>query len=178
MKGNSYATFLYSESDQTKKKRHLRGFLKDIFMSRDIVWFILWRLFNEIINNSDKARGPARAKWSFVDLRSFIFECELFDLKHLGDPRSWRGSDTLILWDADWIDPWPILLGLRCFPLEEHSTCILKDQTIDHSAPPLQKKGIKKKRWLFRYDRRLKNNLEVKELVRECWIKDRWLPIR
>lgn len=39
------------------------------------------------------------------------------------------------------------------------------------------KPNKKKRKGLFRYDRRLKDNAEVKELVREAWQGDRNVPV-
>lgn len=40
--------------------------------------------FNEIVDNSEKSRGPERAEGTFGAFRNLLARCDLFDLKHTG----------------------------------------------------------------------------------------------
>lgn len=98
-------------------------------------------------------------------------ECDLYDLRHSGNFLSWRGKrhDHLVLCRQDramsngaWAETYP---SGRC----EY----LRFEGSDH-RPLLTHFDLskKKKRGIFRYDRRLKGNDEVNTLIREAWAFD------
>lgn len=58
---------------------------------RDKPWLLVGDL-NEIIDNTEKSGGPARVEGTFCDFRSFMSECDLYDLNHIGNLLSWRGE--------------------------------------------------------------------------------------
>lgn len=60
-------------------------------MSTEEPWF-LTRDFNEIVDNSEKSGGPVGAEETFCNVRSFLSQNDLFDLKHSGNFLSWRGK--------------------------------------------------------------------------------------
>ena len=55
------------------------------------VW-LLTADFNDIINSAENQGGPDRHEGSFIDLRTFMSTCDLFDLQHSGNFLSWRGQ--------------------------------------------------------------------------------------
>lgn len=65
--------------------------LTNIGTLRDSPWFLTGD-FYEIIDNSGKQGGSLRPESSFVDFRSFLSECDLYDLPHSGNFYSWRGE--------------------------------------------------------------------------------------
>lgn len=111
---------------------------------------------------------PIGLKGSFSDLRTFFSEGDLFDLKHSGDFLSWRGQrgDHLVRCRLDrtvsnthWAE---------CFPTARCE--YLGFESSDHK--PLISffdKGGRRKQGLFRYDRRLCKNEEVKRIIFEAW---------
>lgn len=106
-----------------------------------------------------------------MDFRSFLSESDLFDLKHSGESLSWRGIryshvircrlDRAIA-NSVWTDLFPSgrLEYLR-FKGSDHRPIVT------YFA-----KKKKKTRGVFRYDRRLKNNAEVTQLIKECWNRE------
>ena len=130
-------------------------------------WFLTGD-FNDLLNNSEKDGGPARPESSFTDMRTFYSEGDLYDLQHSGDCLSWRGQrgDFLVRCRLDraaanshWAELFP---NARSHYLTYEGS--------DHK-PILSffEPDKKKRRGLFRYDRRLKNNPEVKALVKQAW---------
>lgn len=84
-----YATFVCGEPDRTKRKE-IWTKIFDIATARETYW-LLTGDFNEILDNSEKTGGPLRAEGSFIYFRSFMSENNLYDLRYLGNPLSWRG---------------------------------------------------------------------------------------
>lgn len=104
--------------------------------------------------------GLERPKGSFSDLRTLFSEGDLFDLRHSGDPLSWRGQRETHLvrcrLDRDianttWAETFPTA---RC-------------QYMAYDKPVLSffEPERKRRRGMFRFDRRLKDNEEVKKLI-------------
>ena len=85
-----FVTFVYGEPDKTKKKA-IWDQLTVIGQFRAEVW-LLTSDFNDIINSAEKQGGPDRHEGSFIDLRTFMSTCDLFDLEHSGNFLSWRGQ--------------------------------------------------------------------------------------
>lgn len=109
-----------------------------------------------------------RAEGTFGAFRNMLAQCDLFDLKHTGISLSWRGKrrDHLVYCRLDrtlinpaWSDSFPT--G-RChylgFEGSDHRPVI----TVFDSAQ-------RKRKRLFRYDRRLRDNEAVKQLIAEVW---------
>ena len=161
-----FATFLYGEPERSKRKA-LWETLSVFGENRSEPWFLTGD-FNDIIDPSEKLGGPARQEGSFVDIRSFMAKCDLFDLKHTGNFLSWRGKrhEHLVhcrldraMANSSWFEVYPFC----------HSE-YLRFEGSDHrplfTALDLTKK---KKRGIFRFDRRLKDNQEIKDLIKEAW---------
>lgn len=85
-----YATFVYGEPDKTKRKEIWIS-LSSLGQNRSAPW-LLTGDFNDIIDLSEKYGGPERPEGSFIDLRTFMSECDLFDLRYSGNFLSWRGK--------------------------------------------------------------------------------------
>lgn len=138
-------------------------------------WFLSGD-FNDIINNEEKQGGPQRPEGSFTNFRSFLSKGDLYDLKHSGDPLSWRGVrnthvvrcllDRAIA-NISWAELFP---SARCdylnFEGSDHKPII--------SYFELEKR---KRKCMFRFDRRLRENTEVKELVDKTWNKEAKLSL-
>ena len=152
---NFYATFLYGEPDRSKRKI-IWNQLTAIGVSRVEPWFLTGD-FNDIIESTEKQGGLERPDGSFTDLRSFMSECDLFDLRHSGNFLSWRGrrTDHLVLCRLDramsnsaWAEAYP-----------SGRSEYLRFEGSDH-RPVITHFDLKKKKkqGIFRYDRRLKEN--------------------
>ncbi|WZZ70042.1 hypothetical protein YC2023_081412 [Brassica napus] len=169
-KGSSFfATFVYGDPE-TQHRFMVWDLLISLSLSRNSAW-ILAGDFNEIIDNSEKSGGPERAEGSFGAFRNMLSNCNLFDLKHTGISLSWRGRRRThlvfcrldrVLVNPAWSDCFPT--G-RChylnFDTSDHRPVI----TVFDSAK-------RRKNRLFRYDRRLKDNAEVRNLIAEVWNAD------
>lgn len=134
---------------------------------RDSPWFITGD-FNDLLSNDEKTGGTERPEGSFSDLRTFFAEGDLFDLQHLGDPLSWRGKwgDHLVRCRLDraaantsWAERFPTA---HCHYLSYEGS--------DHKPLVSVFEPSRRKRpGMFRYDRRLKDNPEVTELIQSTW---------
>ena len=109
-----------------------------------------------------------RLESSFTAFRSFLASCDLFDLKHSGNFLSWRGKrhSHLVhcrldraMANSTWMDLFPN--GRSQYLHFEGSDHIPILSTFDNKR--------KKPQRLFRYDRRLRDNEEVMELVDRTW---------
>lgn len=166
-KGKSfYATFLYGEPDRAKRIP-VWNTLRGLRENNDLPW-ILTGDFNDIVNSSEKHGGPARPEGSFSDLRTLMSECDLYDLNYSGNFLSWRGQrhTHLVMCRLDrsmansaWAEAYPSGRSeyLR-FEGSDHRPIIT-------SFDPLKKK----QKGLFRYDRRLRENEEVRNLINQAW---------
>lgn len=161
-----YATFVYGHPERTKRQA-VWNQLTDQASGRDSPWFLTGD-FNEIIDNSEKSGGARRTEESFVDFRSFMSENDLYDMQHLGNALSWRGARHThhvrcrldrAMANSAWIE---------CFPSERSE--YLRFEGSDH-RPLLTcfSPGKRRPKGLFRYDRSLRNNEEVKNLIAETW---------
>ena len=120
------------------------------------------------MDNTEKCGGPVRAEGIFVNFRSFLSSNGLFDLKYSGPFLSWRGQrhshlvrcrlDRAIS-NSAWAELFPACRSQY-----------LKFERSDH-RPLLSFLNTAAKRGnkLFRFDRRLKKNLEIKQLIHEVW---------
>lgn len=174
-KGISFhATFVYGEPDSSKRLQ-VWNTISNLRPENGGAWFLTGD-FNEIIDNSEKCGGPDRAEGTFGAFRSFLSQNDLFDLKHSGSFLSWRGKrhTHLVLCrldralsNSDWADLFPACRSQY-----------LKYKGSDHRPllsflDTAKKKGAK----IFRFDRRLNDNLEIKKLVSEVWSSNEYLTV-
>ena len=170
-----YVAFVYGNTDKNERRIFWEQMVA-LMNARDSPWLITGD-FNDILSNTEKEGGPERAEGSFSDLRSFYSEGDLYDLPHSGDLLSWRGvrGDYLVRCRLDraaanssWAELFPTAWS-QYLPLEasDHRPLITVFDT-----------STKKRKGLFRYDRRLKDNQEVKKLVDEIWKQASGRPIR
>ncbi|KAG7616431.1 Endonuclease/exonuclease/phosphatase [Arabidopsis thaliana x Arabidopsis arenosa] len=164
-----YSTCLYGEPDRSKRKVIWEQ-LTERGLSREEPWFLTGD-FNDIINSFEKQGGPVRHEGTFVDIRSFMAACDLYDLRHSGNFFSWRGkrNDHLVhcrldraMSNSSWAETYPF----------SHSE-YLRFEGSDH-RPILTVLDLtkKKKKGIFRYDRRLRANEEVKNIIQAAWSAD------
>lgn len=161
-----HATFVYGEPDHTKRVQVWNA-ITNLQTVSGAPWFLIGE-FNEIVDNSEKCGGPARAEGTLCAFRSFLSLNGLFDLQFSGSYLSWRGKrhSHLVLCrldramsNSEWTEMFP-----SC------RSQYLKYEGSDH-RPLLTFLDTTKKRGqkIFRYDRRLRDNEEIKELIRKIW---------
>lgn len=161
-----YSTFVYGDPIRAERRQVWEN-ITSLNCNRNAPWFLTGD-FNDIINNSEKEGGAIRAEGTFGDFRTFLSEGDLYDLRHSGNPLSWRGkrNDHLVrcrldraLSNSEWAELFP---SGRC----EY----LRFEGSDHRPVVTFFDPKKKKRkGIFRYDRRLKDNEEVTNLVATVW---------
>lgn len=161
-----HASFIYGNTDRAMRQV-LWNELTVKANLRDTPWFVTGD-FNDLLFASEKEGGPERPEGSFTDLRTFFSEGDLFDLQHSGDPLSWRGQRGIhfvqcrldrAVANSLWAENYPTA-RFQYLPYEASDHKPL----ISYFEPER-----KKRKGLFRYDRRLKDNAEVKKLVTQTW---------
>ena len=142
----------------------------EIGQDRDDSWLITGE-FNDLLDNSEKVGGPACWEGSFLSFRSFLAQMGLWDLKHSGYHLSWRGTiythfiqsrlDRAMA-NCSWFERFPAGRSeyLR-FEGSDHRPIVVH---FDISR--------KRKKGLFRFDRRLKDKPNIRQLVTEQWKKE------
>ena len=174
-KGISFqSTFVYGEPDQAKRFA-VWNEITTLHPAGDGAWFLTGD-FNEIIDNGEKSGGVVRAEGTFCAFRSFLSHNDLFDVKHHGNFLSWRGVRNLqviqcrldrALCNSKWSDFFP-----SC------RSQYMKFEGLDH-RPLLsfldtsRRKGQK----IFRFDRRLRDNIEVKQIIKDIWESTPYLHV-
>lgn len=142
--------------------------LSELGTQRQEAWLITGD-FNDLLNNSEKVGGPPRWEGSFLAFRSFVTQYGIWDLQHSGNSLSWRGTRyshfiqsrlDRAMANVAWSELFP--MG-RCeyhrFEGSDHRPVVtLFDANL-----------LKKNKGLFRFDRRLRDKQEIRELVDVAW---------
>lgn len=169
------STFIYG-APVISKRQAVCQLLTNISETRNVEPWFLTGDFNEITDNTEKAGGKERLETSFTHFRAFLSACDLFDIKHTGNFLSWRGKRHTHLVYCRLDRAFANTAWSYCFP--NSKSHYLKFEGSDH-RPIVSTFDKKKKRphKLFRYDRRLRDNMEVKQLVEKVWIENNHLSI-
>ena len=77
---NFLAIFLYADPDPSLRRQNWLE-LTEEFNEKDMAWFLIGD-FNDIISHQEKTGGRERAEGSFGNFRSFLSECDIYDLPH------------------------------------------------------------------------------------------------
>lgn len=161
-----YGSFIYGEPDVAKRCT-IWNKLLPISANRDQPWFLTGD-FNEIIDNSEKDGGPLRAEGSFAAFRDLLAQCDLFDLKHSGCPLSWRGVRRTHLVFCRLDRAMVNSLWANSFPTARSH--YMEFNGSDHRPLVTIFDSVRSKSTrIFRYDRRLKDIQEVKDLITSIW---------
>ena len=162
-------TFIYGTPQQEKRAEFWEE-ISILGQGRDEAWALTGD-FNDILDNSEKSGGPARYEGSFIAFRSFVSVNGLWDVKHTGNQLSWRGKrhthDIKSRLDRT-------LANVAWFDMFPSGSCnYLRFEGSDHRPlmTYLESHKIKKKR-PFRYDRRLNDNEEAREIIEMAWRKE------
>lgn len=142
----------------------------EIGQDRDDSWLITGD-FNDLLDNSEKVGGPACWEGSFLSFRSFLAQMGLWDLKHSGYHLSWRGTIYTHFIQSRLDRAMANCSWFERFPAGRSE--YLRFEGSDH-----QPIGVhfdisrKRKKGLFRFDRRLKDKPYIRQLVTEQWKKE------
>ncbi|KAG2288886.1 hypothetical protein Bca52824_048490 [Brassica carinata] len=162
----TFITFIYGVP-RPEERANLWEKLTSLGTVRDDAWLVTGD-FNDLLDSSEKIGGLERWEGSFVAFRSFVTQAGLWDLQHTGNHLSWRGIryNHFIQSRID-----RAMANCRWSENFLSSYCeYLSFEGLDHR--PLMTyldNKQRKKRNLFRYDRRLTSKPEVKELVQANW---------
>lgn len=162
----SYITFIYGAPQQENRARFW-DHISSLGLNRDAAWLITGDL-NDILENDEKVGGPPRCEGSFLSFRNFVLQNGLWNLKHSGNPLSWRGTRynhfikarlDRSLTNCSWMEEFP---AGRCkylrFEGSDHRPLLTYFNNADR-----RRKG------LFRFDRSLTEKEEIRILVDEAW---------
>lgn len=169
-----YASFIYGEPEVANRLK-IWDELESMASTRTDPWFLTGD-FNEIIDNSEKMGGPLRAEGSFCAFRSFLSQCDIFDLKRSRNSLSWRGKrhNHLIFSRLDRA----LVNSLWSERFPTGRSHYLDFEGSDHRPIiSLFDSGKSKNNKVFRYDMRLKDNQEVKDLIMPVWNSSEQAPL-
>ncbi|KAG7578550.1 Zinc knuckle CX2CX4HX4C [Arabidopsis thaliana x Arabidopsis arenosa] len=161
-----FVTFIYGPP-KLEDRAVFWEFLIALGSSRESAW-ILTGDFNEILDNSEKKGGPPRHEGSFSNFRSCVSQLGLWDVKHSGNPLSWRGKRhehhvkcrlDRTLSNASWSELFP---AGRCSYLNFEGSDHRPILTV---FDPTRQKH----RGLFRFDRKLIHNPTIREIIEAAW---------
>lgn len=143
------------------------GTLTELSISKNRPWFLTGD-FNDILSKQEKDGGATRAEGTFIDFRTFHLEYDLYDIPHCGDFLYWRGvrGDQVVKCRLD-----RSIANSAWFELfQAGSVEYLRYRGSDHK-PLITCHDVnkRKRRGLLRFDRRLHDNPEVKDLIKETW---------
>ncbi|CAL9242513.1 unnamed protein product [Arabidopsis halleri] len=78
---SSYITFVYG-APNVENKQQIWNDISGLGAERETAWLLMGD-FNEILDNSEKVGGPARAEGTFIPFRSFVFDRSLRDKEEI-----------------------------------------------------------------------------------------------
>lgn len=170
-----YSTFVYG-APEIPKRLEVWNMLTSIANTRDGEAWFLTGDFNEITENSEKSGGKERPESSFSNFRSFLSTCDLFDIRRTGNYLSWRGKRHTHLVHCRLDRAMANSTWSEIFP--NGRAHYLKFEGSDH-RPIISTFDTKKKKQgkIFRYDRRLRDNIEIKQLIDKVWKEAPYLTI-
>lgn len=162
-----YSSFVHGSTDRQQRNQLWDQLVSKAIM-REEPWFITGD-FNDLLSSVEKEGGPDRSEGSFTNLSTFFSEGDLFDLQHSGDPLSWRGvrGNHLVRCRLDRAAS--NTLCTECFP---SARCQYLEADLSSDHTPLLAffdNGARRRRGLFRYDRRLCKNDEVRKIITDSW---------
>ena len=121
--------------------------------------------FNDLLHNDEKVGGPLRWKGSFLSFRSFVSQNGLWDLQHFCNDLSWRGTRYNHLIHSKLDRAMANVAWSESFPSE-----YLNFEGSDHRPVLIFfDQNLKRNKGLFRFDRRVKEKPEIRELVQDNW---------
>lgn len=161
-----FVFFIYRAPQQQGRAK----FWEDLSMlgdQRDSPW-LLTGDFNDLLDNSEKVGGPPRWEGSFLAFRNFVSKNGLWDLQFSGNSLSWRGTRYSHHIKSRLDRAMANLAWFEQFPSGRSE--YLRFEGSDH-RPLLTHfdQNLIKKKGVFRFDRRLREKPEIRQLVKETW---------
>lgn len=122
------ASFVYGDPEPAKRCE-VWSKLTQLTLENEEPWFLIGD-FNDIINNQEKTGGRERSEGSLADFRTFLAECDLYDLPILVIIYHGGEYEVMMLCGADWTELWQTASGFDLF----HSGSVeyLKYEGSDH----------------------------------------------
>ncbi|KAL0742629.1 hypothetical protein Bca4012_084142 [Brassica carinata] len=165
----SFVSFIYGAPNPADRPVFWSK-LTELGAEREEAW-LLTGDFNDLLDNSEKVGGPARWEGSFLSFRSFVSQMGLWDLQHSGNHLSWRGTRYNHFIQSRLDRAMANYSWFECFPAGRCE--YLRFEGSDHRPIVVYfDVSTRKKKGLFRFDRRLKNKSEIRELVDTEWKKE------
>ena len=171
----SYCTFVYGNTDKRQRKQTW-DYLTSLALIRDAAWFVTGD-FNDITSNAEKTEVQNDQKPPLMTSERFSLKGTymIYNMKVIHCRGKEKGEPTLS--DVDLIELSPIALGQKTTHLEDASIFVFEGS--DHRPlvtyfDPLRRK----KKSIFRYDRRLNQNEEVSKIVEDNWTEDVHLKVK
>ncbi|KAG2320946.1 hypothetical protein Bca52824_014159 [Brassica carinata] len=166
---SSFVSFIYGAPNPADRPNFWNK-LTELGADREDAW-LLTGDFNDLLDNSEKVGGPARWEGSFLSFRNFVSQMGLWDLQHSGNHLSWRGTRynhfiqsrlDRAMANCSWFERFPAGRSeyLR-FEGSDHRPIVVHFDVT-----------TKKKKGLFRFDRRLKDKPEIRQIVPDRWKLD------
>ena len=161
-----FVSFIYGAPQQGDRAKYWED-LSVLGDQRESPW-LLTGDFNDLLDNSEKVGGPLRWEGSFLAFRNFVSKNGLWDLQFSGNSLSWRGTRYSHHIKSRLDRAMANLAWFEQFPSGRSE--YLRFEGSDH-RPLLTHldQNLIKKKGVFRFDRRLRENPEIRQLVEETW---------
>lgn len=161
-----FVSFIYGAPPQGDRAKYWED-LSVLGDQRESPW-LLTGDFNDLLDNSEKVGGPLRWEGSFLAFRNFVSKNGLWDLQFSGNSLSWRGTRYSHHIKSRLDRAMANLAWFEQFPSGRSE--YLRFEGSDH-RPLLTHldQNLIKKKGVFRFDRRLRENPEIRQLVEETW---------
>ncbi|KAG2271460.1 hypothetical protein Bca52824_066015 [Brassica carinata] len=163
---NFFVSYIYGAPNKEDRPMFWES-MKALGLGRTEPW-LLTGDFNDLLDNSEKVGGPLRWEGSFLAFQNFVSENGLWDLQFSGNSLSWRGTRYSLFIQSRLDRAMANIDWMEMFPAARSE--YLRFEGSDHR--PLVThfdKHLKKKKGLLRYDRRLSEKPEIRELVETTW---------
>ncbi|KAG7583258.1 Reverse transcriptase domain [Arabidopsis suecica] len=144
--------------------------LVDIGHTRDDPWLVLGDL-NEMVDNTEKLGGPARAEYTFFPFRNMISDCRLREIPSIGNKFSWAG-DRNNMWIQCRLDR---ALGNEAwFHLFPRAQAEYLDRIGSDHRPLFVRFASENmsRRGRFMFNKRWINKPEFSEIIKAGWYQD------
>ncbi|KAG2270822.1 hypothetical protein Bca52824_065377 [Brassica carinata] len=161
-----FVSFIYGAPQQGDRAKYWED-LSVLGDQRESPW-LLTGDFNDLLDNSEKVGGPLRWERSFLAFRNFVSKNGLWDLQFSGNSLSWRGTRYSHHIKSRLDRAMANLAWFEQFPSGRSE--YLRFEGSDH-RPLLTHfdQNLIKKKGVFRFDRRLREKPEIRQLVEETW---------
>lgn len=158
-----YLSFIYGAT-RVEERALFWSPLSGLGENRDEEAWLIVGDFNDLLNNNEKVGGPLRWEGSFLAFISFVSQHGLWDLQYAGNSLSWRGTRynffiqsrlDRAVGNCKWAETFPTgCCEYLRFAGPDHRPILVHLHT-----------GRARNKGLFHFDRRLKDKLEIREIL-------------